>query len=387
MSRLPARPASVSAGDPSAAGRAIEGLYVQLAGGEDRASQKAAGSLDAFLDRFENLSLSQQSRFLADYQQRLADVLYAQFQAIASATSLEPVTMRDLPPELMSRFVSSQGKWLLQIYPKEQVWDREPLARFVADVRSVDPEVTGTPLQNFEASQQIRESYEKASIYALAVICLVLLIDFLRREHRILTLVPPLVIVGFNYLAMRARQGSADPVWLIIWYVAMAGAVAAILDFRNLCFVLLAMLPPLAGGAMMLGILALCGVNLNPANLIVLPLVLGIGVDNGVHVIHDFFRQKGPFCASASTLNAIVLTSVTNMIGFGSMMIAAHRGLFSVGLVLMVGVGSCLFVALVTLPAILTLISRSQSAETKGDAAPKQREQKQQPERRQARAA
>ena len=57
------------------------------------------------------------------------------------------------------------------------------------------------------------------------------------------------------------------------------------------------------------------------------------------------------------TINAIFLTSLTSMIGFGSLMVAAHRGLYSVGLVLVVGIGSCMFVSLVTLPAILTLIS------------------------------
>jgi predicted RND superfamily exporter protein len=97
---------------------------------------------------------------------------------------------------------------------------------------------------------------------------------------------------------------------------------------------------------------------LNPANLIVLPLILGIGVDDGVHVIHDFRMQSGRYETSSSTINAIMLTSLTSMIGFGSMMFAAHRGLASLGLVLVIGVGSCLFVSLVTLPAILTLVSR-----------------------------
>ena len=80
-------------------------------------------------------------------------------------------------------------------------------------------------------------------------------------------------------------------------------------------------------------------------------------MDDGVHVVHDFRMQTGRYRPSSSTINAIVLTSLTSMIGFGSMMVAAHRGLYSVGLVLVVGIGSCLFVSLVTLPAILTLVS------------------------------
>jgi hypothetical protein len=64
-------------------------------------------------------------------------------------------------------------------------------------------------------------------------------------------------------------------------------------------------------------------------------------------------------------MNAIVLTSLTSMIGFGSMMIAAHRGLYSVGLVLVIGVGSCLFVSLVPLPAILTILRRMSTSRRK----------------------
>ena len=59
-------------------------------------------------------------------------------------------------------------------------------------------------------------------------------------------------------------------------------------------------------------------------------------------------------------MNAIVLTSLTSMIGFGSMMLAAHRGLYSLGLVLVIGIGSCLFVSLVMLPAMLVLTRRWQ---------------------------
>jgi uncharacterized protein len=110
------------------------------------------------------------------------------------------------------------------------------------------------------------------------------------------------------------------------------------------------------------GILASLGISFNPANLILLPLILGIGVDDGVHVLHDFHSQPGSYRVSPSTMNAIVLTSLTSMIGFGSMMIAAHRGLYSVGLVLVIGVGSCLFVSLVPLPAILTILRRMRTS-------------------------
>src|SRR5579872_661746 len=148
-------------------------------------------------------------------------------------------------------------------------------------------------------------------------------------------------------------------------YALVAVCAVLVIDFRNLRDCLLALLPPLAGTTLMFGVLWLFDIDLNPANLIVLTLVVGLGVDGGVHVIHDF-RSRTPFgryTPSASVINAILVNSTTTMVGFGSMMIAAHRGLYSLGLVLTVGVGTSLLVSIIMVPAILTLITRGRALE------------------------
>jgi hypothetical protein len=143
-----------------------------------------------------------------------------------------------------------------------------------------------------------------------------------------------------------------------IAYIITTIVLVAIVDFEGLRNIGLALLPPLAGAALMLGVMGLLNVDLNPANLIILPLILGIGVDNGVHVMHDYRRQSGRrYVSSPSMINSLILTSLTNMVGFGSMIIAPHRGLKSIGVVSSVGVGSCLLISVVVLPAIMTLIS------------------------------
>ena len=142
--------------------------------------------------------------------------------------------------------------------------------------------------------------------------------------------------------------------------MATASLAAVVFDWRAVRDMLLALLPPVAGSVMMLGAMQWLKVPLNPANLIVLPLVLGIGVDDGVHVLHDFRARRGHYVMSSSTIHGVLLTSMTSMIGFGTLMIASHRGLSSLGLVLLLGVGSCLLVALVPLPAVLRLVSESQ---------------------------
>jgi predicted RND superfamily exporter protein len=146
-------------------------------------------------------------------------------------------------------------------------------------------------------------------------------------------------------------------------YSALAVAIILMLDFHSLRLSLLAMAPMALGLLQLLGVLGWLGIPLNPANMIVLPLILGIGIDDGVHVVHDFLGRSGPYRVSRSTASAVVLTSATTMVGFGSMMLARHRGLQSLGQVLTLGVLCCLVTSLAGLPALLSCLGRRRSAE------------------------
>ena len=377
--RLPPNPPTIEPPRPAEFGRAAEALE-QAAARSDRSDLKAlAAKLGAFIDRFQQLGKgeeggSRQAVLVDRFQQRIVRDLHDQFRTLAEASSdLTPLTIRDVPAALRERFIGGEGeqaRWLLQIYPAEDVWDMDPLARFVADVRGVDPAVTGVPVQHYEAGRQIRDSYRRAALYALVVITLVLLTDFLAQENKLAVLFPPLLVVAFTAMTLMTKGIPVNPIYCAGGYVAMVLVVAAILDFTNLRDALLALVPPVCGGLMMFGVLALCGIDLNPANLIVLPLVLGIGVDDGVHVVHDFRSgggdrrgHRGAYEPSGSTAGAIVLTSLTSMVGFGSLCVATHRGLFSVGLTLVIGIGCCLFVSLALLPALLALLSREPKPE------------------------
>ena len=172
----------------------------------------------------------------------------------------------------------------MKVYSRGDIWDMGAMERFVHDVRSVDPKATGNPLQTFEASRQMKRSYEQAALYALVAIFVLLYIDFRSVRHTLLAMIP----VGLGMILLFGMMG-----WL--------------------------------------------GEPLNPANMIVLPLILGIGVDDGVHVVHDYLRRRGGYRVSASTASAVLITSLTTMVGFGSLMIADHRGLQSLGRVLTIG--------------------------------------------------
>ena len=358
LSRLPTEMPPPPVINPNLVGRMFEQLLTRISDIARPQAKPAAASIDRLLNSLDPLELEDQLIVLSEYQQRLTGSLLAQMNLLAESADPEPVTINDLPTALTSRFVSSDGRWLLQVYPKEPIWDIDPLRAFVNDVRKVDPEVTGTPLQNYEASQQIMQSYQHAAVYAFVVVTIVLLINFLGPDGALKTTLPSIIITGCVAAAQYSRHGDINWWILLGSFMSLMLSISSVLNFRSVVFTMLALVPPVLGGLLSYGALSILGISFNPANLILLPLILGIGVDDGVHVLHDFHSQPGSYRLSPSTMNAIVLTSLTSMIGFGSMMIAAHRGLYSVGLVLVIGVGSCLFVSLVPLPAILTVFCK-----------------------------
>jgi predicted RND superfamily exporter protein len=135
-------------------------------------------------------------------------------------------------------------------------------------------------------------------------------------------------------------------------------AVVLLVDFRKPRTALLALAPLLLAVLFSVGLLALAGVPLNPANMIAFPLILGVGVDNGVHVLHDYLlrRAEGRGSISHAIGRGVLVKALTTMIGFGTLMISTERGLVGLGLILTLGVGCSMLTALFFLPAVLHLL-------------------------------
>ena len=241
---------------------------------------------------------------IATFQQRAAGDLLTRLHALAGVADPSPPALADLPPSLVERFVGSSGRHLLKIYGRGDIWNFESLEKFVRDVRSVDPRATGNPVQAYEGSREMKRSYEQAGLYSLVVILAVL--------------------------------------WL---------------DFRSLKHSLLAALPLGLGMLQTFGLMGLVGIDLNAANLIGIPLILGIAVDYGVHIVHDALERPGPYRMSASTANSVLVDALTTILGFGALMVASHRGLESLGRLLTLGVTTCTLTSLVFLPALLNLVA------------------------------
>jgi hypothetical protein len=265
----------------------------------------AARALAQLRDLVRSLPAKEYNSRLSAFQQAMAADVLGRLAALAAVANPEPPELADLPEGLVNRFVGKHGCYAMQIYTKADIWNMDAMEKFVREVRSIDRDVTGNPLQIYEASRQMKTTYEKGALYAV------------------------LAVLAVVYL-----------------------------DFRNLRLSLLALLPLAASKLQLFGLMGWLGIPLNPANMIVLPLILGVGVDNGVHIVHDYLRERvpgRPYRISASTGAAIVINTLQNIVGFGGLMIASHRGLHSLGRVLTLGMACCLISGLV-MPALLRIL-------------------------------
>jgi len=107
-----------------------------------------------------------------------------------------------------------------------------------------------------------------------------------------------------------------------------------------------------------MGDLGLFGIPFNPANIMTLPLVIGIGVTNGIHILNRFAEELHPSILARSTGKAVLVSGLTTIAGFGSLIVARHQGIQSLGWVMATGTATCMFVGLTFLPAILNLLDK-----------------------------
>jgi hopanoid biosynthesis associated RND transporter like protein HpnN len=266
--------------------------------------------IEEFLTRTQSMPAVQAQQALMRFQQTLRTDLADKLAILQGSLETQSVTIGDLPRELQARYVGKTGKFRLFVFPAENIWEPQPLARFVKDLQAVDADALGAPVTNFEYMETIKEGYNKASIYAMG---------------------------GIIFLSFLMFRGALPTV--------------------------LALVPLLVGSVWTLGLMALFGVQFNMANLLFVPLIIGIGIDNGVHIVHSFRvteKYEGERVPLArSTAKAVTLAALTGVVGFGSLMISSHRGIYSLGLLVSLGISSVLIASLTTLPSLLAILGSS----------------------------
>jgi hopanoid biosynthesis associated RND transporter like protein HpnN len=268
--------------------------------------RQLSDSMRALKDKLQPLDYAVAAVKLCVFEQWLTRDLAEDLHRLREVATPQPIQIADLPPEFRERHMSPSGQWLLRVFAKDSLWEYAQLRAFVDQIRTVDPEATGKPFGTLEGLKVMKHGFQWAGVYALVAMVIVLLLDFRSAKQTIVALAP---------LGM--------------------------------------------GLVMALGIMHLCGLTLNPANMIAFPLILGVGADNGVHVLHDYLnRKKGqPYTLSRTTGKGIMVAALTTILGFGTLMLAQHRGLAGLGLILTLGVACCMLTALIFLPAVLRLLS------------------------------
>ncbi|SDF80955.1 hypothetical protein SAMN05216241_102421 [Limimonas halophila] len=278
--------------------RTIRESLATLAAGED-ANAEAAQRVLTELDRLGD------PPDLAALNARWTDYLPRTLDFVRGALSVEGVERDDLPADLAERWVSADGQARVQVQPATALEDNAALRAFAQRALDVDPRATGAPVIIHEASNAVVAAFRQATTYAVIAIVLLLAVTL-----------------------------------------------------RHLPDVLLALAPLALASVLTLGTAVLAGIALNFANVIVLPLLLGLGVSSGIHLVLRA-RQVAAIdqVFATSTPRAVLLSVLTTLASFGTLVLSDHKGMSSMGALLTLAITFILISVLVVLPCLIAAVA------------------------------
>ncbi|MBT4750972.1 MAG: MMPL family transporter [Rhodospirillaceae bacterium] len=269
-----------------------------------------------FLDRGENSGGAQNlsaalSDFAAKFQGepdklqelelRLTWTLINRMVELRQALDAAPINIGALPATLRSRQIAKDGRAMVTVKPKADLTDRTALAEFVAEVRSIAPEAAGSPVTILEAGRVVVAAFVQAALWAfIAIALLVLAITRSLRE------------IGLIFAPL-----------LVAASLTMTVSVLADLPF-------------------------------NFANVIVLPLLFGLGIASAIHIV---MREKSADTGAmaTSTPRAVVFSALTTIGSFASISLSGHPGTASMGVLLTIAITLTLVSTLTVLPALIAV--------------------------------
>jgi hopanoid biosynthesis associated RND transporter like protein HpnN len=249
-------------------------------------------------------------RSLRALEVRLISGLSNQLEALRNSLNAKPFELKDLPKSLQERRVSEDGRARLKVYGEGNMLDREQLQKFVNAVRALAPNAVGAPVVILESGRAVVSSFRDAGVISVVLIGL-LLIVMLRRIRDVLFVFAPL-------------------------FLAAILTVAASILFN---------------------------VPFNFANVIVLPLLFGLGVAGGIHlVLRERGQGKSADILHTSTPRAIMYSALTTIGSFSTIALSNHPGTASMGALLSIAIILSLICTLLVLPALMVLFPNSEGA-------------------------
>jgi len=260
-------------------------------GGTDSPAARLARALGEAVARGPAILPALRETLLGGLEQRL--------RTLGELLQAEKVTVASLPGELRDSWIAADGRARIEVFPRGDARDPEVLDRFVAAIRTIAPDVTGTPVTIQEAGHLISSAFVEAGIIALGAITLLLAL-VLRRVREVVLVIAPLLLAGVLTLAVTV----------------------------------------------------VLGMKLNYANIIALPLLLGIGVAFDIYFVMNW-RAGVTHHLQSSTARAVLFSALTTMSAFGSLALSNDPGTAEMGELLAISLASTLFCTLFILPALL----------------------------------
>jgi|TARA_B100002003_G_scaffold251667_1_gene296584 hopanoid biosynthesis associated RND transporter like protein HpnN len=226
------------------------------------------------------------------------------------AIAAQQIRLDDLPVKLRDRLISEQGEVMLTVTPSENIVPVKAMRRFATDVQSIIKDATGRPVVDLGIGEIVITAFRQAIAIAIGCIMIVLVLTLRSFIDAILVFIP---------LAMTTM---------------ITFAATVIIDMP-----------------------------LNMANVVVVPLIFGLGVDNGIHVVERFHESTDiRDLAESSTPRAVFLSTLTTLGTFGALSFSTHQGIYSIGVLLTCALSSLMLLTLISLPALLSLFSPARSA-------------------------
>jgi len=243
-------------------------------------------------------------RSLRRLQGQVHDDFVDKLERFKNSLDPQPVRAGDAPPELRARYIGRSGRYLLRIHPAVDIWQDAGARRFIEELRGVDPDVTGPPVTKFEATHLIERGYFQGAPYALVL------------------------VTAITFAVLRSVRGTA-----------------------------LSLAPVVLGVVWTLGVMRLLGLEFNLANVWALPLIIGTAAEYGLNIFVRFREgvDAGGPRFPKSVILGVILSWLTTIAGFGSLMVAHHHGIFTLGLLLSIGATASLGGALFVLPVLVGL--------------------------------
>jgi hopanoid biosynthesis associated RND transporter like protein HpnN len=239
------------------------------------------------------------------YQRATAAGLPALLSGIRRSLEAEAVTLETLPADLKAGWIATDGvRTRVQALPKLDIQDEDQRRRFIDAVRAVTPDIIGAPISMEESGRVVIRAFAIAGTAALAAIGLLLAVMVRRVLDSVLVLAPLLL-----------------------------GALATVIAARA------------------------AGIPLNFANVIALPLLLGIGVAFNIYFVVNW-RAGITDHLSSPTTRAVLFSALTTGSAFGSLAVSPHLGTASMGMLLFLSLGVTVVSTFVALPAVFHLIGK-----------------------------